>query len=428
MRLPQNFLNDMREMLGEDYEPFITSYDNRRTHGLRVNTLKISPEAFKRLSPVPLEPVPWCDSGFYYDGQEWLTRHPYYHAGLFYIQEPTAMAPVEELAAMPGQKVIDWCSAPGGKAVQLAGKLRNQGVLFANDLNFNRLKAVIRNIEKYGVTCAVVVSEGEDTLADRLAGQFDRVLIDAPCSGEGMFRKDERMVRSYEQDDLSRYLPVQGSLLTRGIQALHAGGRLVYSTCTFNRRENEDQIERALDKAGGMALRSIRRLMPHEIRGEGHFVAGLEKSGETGLISVEAPPETTPPEPYLDFEATTLVRPLTGHFRFHKDRLYLSPVQEETLRGLNVVRNGLYLGELKRGRFEPAHALAMSQEASVFKRTLDLSADSDEVMKYLRGETLRCDGEPGYLVVTVDGYPLGWGKWSAGVLKNKYPPALRIMK
>lgn len=427
MKLPQTFLDEMQSLLGEAYEAFLASYDQPRTHGLRVNTLKITPEAFQSISPVPLEPVPWCPDGFYYDGQEWLTRHPYYHAGLFYIQEPSAMAPVPLLSPQPDDTVLDLCSAPGGKTVQIASHTGDRGLLIANDLNFNRLKAVIRNLERYGVTRGVVISNDQETLARLLKGRIDRLLIDAPCSGEGMFRKDEKMVRSYEQDDVSRYPKTQASLLACGADMMVPGGTMVYSTCTFNVRENDERV-RELAGSGVMTLERMERMMPHRIRGEGHFISLLSR-GEQGTAKPFAHPEATrAPEAFESFMEKMLTHPLQGYFRVHADKLYLSPVHEADLQGLNVIRNGWYLGDLKKGRFEPSHALAMGLMPEKVRRTVDFPADAPEVLSYLKGETVLAEGEPGYVLVTVDGYPLGWAKWDRGILKNRYPSAMRILK
>ncbi len=428
MRLPETFKKAMKELLGDQYEELVKSYDDTRTYGLRINTLKISPEEFKRISPVVLEPIPWCEAGFYYSGEESLTRHPYYHAGLFYIQEPTAMTPVEWLNTSPGNKVLDLCSAPGGKTVQIAGKMSGEGMLFANDINFNRLKAVIRNVEKYGIVNAVIFNNTQHEVLKVLEGSIDRLLIDAPCSGEGMFRKDEKMIASYENDDLERYPLIQESLLDRGADMLKSGGTMVYSTCTFNRRENEEQIEQLIEEHPEIALDQLIKMMPYEVRGEGHFVSRLIKADSESCEGIQSPVWTTPPESYLEFESQYLKIKQQGYFRTYKDKLYLSIIDEMALKGLNVIRNGLYLGDLKKNRFEPSHALAMALKQGEAVHSICLASDSPEVMKYLKGETISCEGALGYNLVTVEGYPLGWGKWQGGMLKNKYPPSYRIMK
>jgi NOL1/NOP2/sun family putative RNA methylase len=428
MRLPEAFQKEMRVILGDQYEQLIKSYNQERTYGIRINTLKISPEEFQKISPVELDPIPWCESGFYYSGDESLTRHPYYHAGLFYIQEPTAMTPAEWLNVSPGERVLDLCSAPGGKTVQIAGKMMGEGVLFANDINFNRLKAVIRNVEKYGIVNAVIFNNTQHEVLKVLEGRIDRLLIDAPCSGEGMFRKDEKMVTSYENDDLNRYPLIQESLLDKGVEMLKAGGTMVYSTCTFNQRENEEQLEQLIDQHSEITLDQMVRMMPYEVRGEGHFVSRLTKGGLESSEGIKSPCGNTPPESYLEFESLYLKIKNRGYFRTYKDKLYLSPVDEMDLKGLNVIRNGLYLGDLKKNRFEPSHALAMALKEDEAKHLINLKSDSPEVIKYLKGETIRCEGFPGYNLVAVEGYPLGWGKWQGGMLKNKYPPSYRIMK
>ncbi|AZK47991.1 RsmB/NOP family class I SAM-dependent RNA methyltransferase [Paenibacillus lentus] len=317
VHIPNAFLERMQQLLGSDYDAFRSSYDNPRYVGIRVNTLKISVSSFLRISPFELKPVPWCSTGFYVQTDLKPGKHPYYHAGLYYIQEPSAMAPVELLDVVPGEKVLDLCAAPGGKSTQIAAKLQGEGLLVTNDINAERTRALAKNMELYGVRSAVVLNEAPEHIARSFPAYFDKILIDAPCSGEGMFRKDEDMARQWEVHSTSKCTVMQHDLLNSAAVMLAPGGRIVYSTCTFAPEENEAMIARFLDQhadfelvplpqelgfapgrpewlyrlnaEGGDAVFSSQaasltaqcgRLWPHLIEGEGHFLAVLQQKSE----------------------------------------------------------------------------------------------------------------------------------------------------
>ena len=317
MKLPERFVEKMRRLLGPEAEAFFASYDRPRHYGLRVNGLKTEPEQWRAGSPFGgrLAPVPWAKGAYYYDGEDRPGKHPHYYAGLYYIQEPSAMAPAELLDPKPGDRVLDLCAAPGGKSTQIASLLQGQGVLVANDNAGERTKALAKNIERAGVRNAVITNEEPAALAARFAGWFDRVLVDAPCSGEGMFRKDESMVAEWEKHSVERYAVMQRDILRHAAAMLKPGGTLVYSTCTFSPEENEAQIAALLaddpkleivpvthaygwspgrpewvgmaaagqdgidaDKLAGLA--DTVRLWPHRTEGEGHYVAVLRRRPE----------------------------------------------------------------------------------------------------------------------------------------------------
>ncbi|MEB3100213.1 RsmF rRNA methyltransferase first C-terminal domain-containing protein [Ferviditalea candida] len=489
VKLPEAFEKRMQHMLGEEFEPFLASYEKERYYGLRVNTLKAPVGEFLELSPFRLSPIPWCREGFYYNGEERPGKHPYYYAGLYYIQEPSAMSPVELLDVRPGDRVLDVCAAPGGKSTQIAAKLQGQGVLVSNDNSADRVKALVKNIELFGVRNAAVLNETPNALGRVFGGYFDKILIDAPCSGEGMFRKDEDMIRSWSPESVQTCVVLQKDILDAAAVLLAPGGRMVYSTCTFAPEENEARIADFLDRhphfevvpipdAWGFAqgrpewimesrqgiegfsgraaeaVKGTARLWPHCIEGEGHFVAVLQHKGEG--LGIEADPasgrertsgrgnggkkpaqtETEREDIISRFFAEMGFPDLPGKLVFFGDFAYLAAAGLPDLSGLKVARPGWYIGNIKKNRFEPSQALAMGLRAQEAVRSVSFTADSLEVVRYLKGETLQLEKDEiavrdtgvsakGYCLVCVDGYPLGWGKWIDGLLKNEYPPGWR---
>ncbi|MEW4429254.1 RsmB/NOP family class I SAM-dependent RNA methyltransferase [Paenibacillus pabuli] len=330
VQLPSIFAERMENLLGDEFEQFMKSYEQSPHAGLRVNTLKISMEQFDELAPFDLRPIPWCGTGFYVPHGVKPGLHPYYHAGLYYIQEPSAMAPVELLDVQPGDHVLDLCAAPGGKSTQIAAKLQGKGVLVTNDIHSERTKALAKNVELYGVRNAVVLNESPERIAGAFPHYFNKVLIDAPCSGEGMFRKDEDMVKSWEHHSVEKCVLMQRDILETAAKLLAPGGTIVYSTCTFAPEENEAMIAEFLnlnpdftvhdipetagfapgrpdwvrqmlpetaEKTGAVLdqTRGTARLWPHLLEGEGHYVAVLQHRSETSteqISSVEDEKET----------------------------------------------------------------------------------------------------------------------------------------
>jgi len=474
MNLPAEFLGRMQKLLGTEYEEFMDSFNLPRFYGLRVNTLKVPVEDFLRMSPFALEPVPWTRDGFYYREGDRPAKHPYYHAGLYYIQEPSAMAPGAFIDARPGERVLDLCAAPGGKSTQVAAGLRGQGVLVANDIHPERVKALVKNLELFGVRNAVVTNETPDRLAQRFAGFFDKILIDAPCSGEGMFRKDEEAARSWGIHSVTTCMVRQREILKEADKMLRTGGTILYSTCTFAPEEDEGMIEEFLaghpdyelvdlpkehgiapgrpEWAGGREeLARTARLWPHKLAGEGHFLAMLRKKGEgtgegaarqdeeifpitgqrgrTGRGKAGGKPLKGKDEPdlqdYYSFVEDSLNITIEGDFIFYGEHLYLKPRPMPDFYGLKVTRPGWYLGMLKKNRFEPSQAMALGLKKTEARRVVDLASDSGDVVRYLKGETLDRCGDKGWTLVCVDGYPLGWAKQVEGALKNYYPKGWR---
>lgn len=439
MNLPVEFLDRIRELLGDDLESFLNSYDDERLYGLRVNTLKISVEDFLALTPFKLTPIPWTRDGFYYDPEDKPTKHPHYFAGLYYIQEPSAMAPVNILEPEETDNVLDMCACPGGKSVQIASYLKNKGLLVSNDISATRIKALVKNLEMMGVTNALIINTTEDVIGKHFEGFFDKLLIDAPCSGEGMFRKEPKMVAHWDLAYTQTCRDMQNSILENIANTLKENGTLVYSTCTFSRVENEDCMLSFLDQHSDFKQGEINpekfefvsdegfgRLWPHQIKGEGHFVAKLHK-GEGSAISYKVLKANKAPEYFQTFMSENLNQPIEGHFEEMNGKLYLRPQYDLNLKGVRVVRYGWLLGEWNGKKFTPSPALAMGLKLTDAKRVVNLSANQIETIKYLKGETLFVEGEDGYTLVGVDGYPLGWAKMSKGTLKNMYHTGWRLM-
>lgn len=512
----------MKSLLGDEYEQFKQSYELTPHAGIRINTLKISKEQFDQISPFALEPIPWCGTGYYVEEGVRPGRHPYYHAGLYYIQEPSAMAPVELLEVEPGDRVLDLCAAPGGKSTQIAAKLAGSGLLVSNDLHPDRTKALAKNVEMYGVRNAVVLNESPERIAEAFPQFFTKILIDAPCSGEGMFRKDDDMLRHWEESSPLKYADMQRDILSSAAKMLCKGGRLVYSTCTFSPEENEGIIAAFLKDHSEFSVVPIGdsewfsageaqwvkehirfqdgvsgqdndlfiqqtlgtgRLWPHRVKGEGHFMAVLRRDGELGeqeelpKMEVERALPVTSPEKkrqesrsngdrlkdkklsgskrssgrtesgrkgsepdsitvFYDFVREQLNLDLsTGYPVMYGNYIYLSPLPESRLYGLKTVRAGWYMGQIKYGRFVPGHPLATALKPCEARRSVNLSSQDGEAVRYLKGETLEISSDrihyesvadsKGYVLVCIDGYSAGWGKWQSGILKNEYPAGWR---
>lgn len=442
MNLDQVFLDKMKVYLGDEYDAFLKSYEADRFYGIKVNTLKISVEEFKKISPFKLKEVPWCKDGFYYDPNESNlkpSKHPYYHAGLYYIQEPSAMSPAEELAAKGHDKILDLCASPGGKTIQIAGDMQNKGLIVTNDISTGRIKALVKNIELYGIKNAYVVNEDQFKLSSKLYGYFDKILIDAPCSGEGMFRKDPNALKAWSSHSVDVCVEKQTSIMSVITDALKNGGELVYSTCTFSREENEDIIESFISENNNFKKIAMNdnkefdvklgysRLWPHKLDGEGHFIAHIKDVNLISDIENNYVKNNNAPEEIKEFIKENLTIDLEGRYERIKDKIYILPEVEIDIKGLRVARSGWYIGELVRGKFKPSQAFAMGLDIKHAKRTINLSSDSVEVIKYLKCETISCEGEDGLNLICVDSYPIGWGKFKSGMLKNMYPAAWRMM-
>ena len=456
LKLSEEYLNRMRDLLGEEeFSAYLKSFDEERLYGLRVNTAKVTPEAFPELVSWDLKPVPWIPNGFYYEGTERPAKDPYYYAGLYYLQEPSAMTPAMLLPVKPGDRVLDLCGAPGGKSTELGVKLAGKGVLISNDISNSRAKALLKNLELWGISNICVTSETPDKLADVFGPWFDKILIDAPCSGEGMFRKDDDMVKSYEERGPEYYSEIQKEITDQAVRMLAPGGLLLYSTCTFSRCEDEEIICHILENhqemelirlplfegaSGGIGLVGCIRLFPHKIKGEGHFISLLRKNGGGAERTAAGSRERSRTEPQgkkapaLPTELTDFLALMNREFEdsrimIKNDSVYYLPENFVPAKELRYLRTGLLLGELKNKRFEPGQVLAMTLHAEEFRQTISWKKEDDRVIRYLKGETISLTPEEGpvkgWCLVCVDGYPLGFAKGTGMALKNKYYPGWR---
>lgn len=477
--LPPEFLQRLQFWLGDEYEKFVGIYTQPAASGLRVNTFKIGADFLASFDQLHLEPIPWCPAGYTFKVSEKMNelnfspgRHPFHAAGLYYLQDPSAMAVAEALAPQPGERILDLAAAPGGKTTHLAALMQGKGLLMANEIHPQRVWSLCENLERWGVRNAVVTQESPARLSQRFSGFFDRVLLDAPCSGEGMFRKSEAARLDWSVDLVIRNAQRQLEILQHASRMVRPGGILGYSTCTFAPEENEGVIAKFLSQteAGkSFALENIHpqiregsegqpqwlvgvdveelnleravRLWPHKHAPEGHFIAILRKDSQK---NDDKQPKFTDYRYHQDnmklFDefcdnSLNLKREqeyfLGQRLRIEGGYIYAEPDSLPDLRGIKVVHPGWWLGELKKNRFEPSHALALGLSANNFRRTINLNIDHPHLLAYLHGESLPINYEAGWTVVNVqmqnnpETFPLGWGKSTQGNLKNAYPKGLR---
>ncbi|MBP3825896.1 MAG: RsmB/NOP family class I SAM-dependent RNA methyltransferase [Butyrivibrio sp.] len=465
--LPELFKEKMKSLLSEkEYDEFISSFeeDEVRHHALRLNPLKV-----KEKPDFCKEPVPWEENGFYYDADSAPGKHPYHEAGIYYIQEPSAMSPVHFLDPRPGERILDLCAAPGGKSTQIACRMDSDGILVTNEINRDRAKILSLNIERMGIKNALVLNEDSGHLSQIFEGYFDKILVDAPCSGEGMFRKNEEAFSEWSPENVEMCAERQKEILDNAAKMLVPGGRLVYSTCTFSPEENEKNVSSFLDRNRDFHVMHVEltagmengrtefagpecnpevaesvRLWPHRVRSEGHFLCVFKRDGETvsgaasyipGGRNIKAKSEM------IKVFNTFAEECFDSNFKLPKgiiisfgDQLYLAPSDMPGINGLKVIRPGLHLGTVKKDRFEPSHALALAIKPENVKLSVDLPSDSADIRQFLNGQTLRLsessftgkDKVKGWCLVTTDGYSIGWGKLASGMLKNHYPKGLRI--
>ncbi|WP_028777425.1 RsmB/NOP family class I SAM-dependent RNA methyltransferase [Shimazuella kribbensis] len=451
-KLPEDFIVQMKAELQSNFPAFLASYDKEAVKSLRTNIMKVSPKTLQNMMPFSLEVIPWCSDGYYFPLHTRPGKHVYHAAGLYYIQEASAMAPVEALEPQPGEKVLDLCAAPGGKTTQIAAKMNGEGLLVANEVDNKRCKVLIQNLERFGVTNAVVLNEQPHRFSDRFSAFFDRILVDAPCSGEGMFRKDAEACEHWSIKNSEKCAELQQYILIEAAKMLKPGGRLVYSTCTFNQRENESTLEQFLQSFPDFHLVNVpnqehfqpgltpstvqsARLWPHLLHGEGHFVAVLQKkeasSEEIGKTKKAKKQPRIPKQiaAALDtFMKDTFLEPISfaGHLILYGDHLYETPLGIPSLDQCKVAQPGRYLGEIRKGRFLPSHAWAMTLSPRNLKHVQAYTSAEPELYKFLQGETVSTSHQA-WTLVTVDGYALGWGKGAGGILKNHYPKWLRFV-
>ncbi len=431
--LPEQFLSRMQAQLGDSYGDFMASFERPRAVALRFNPLKGD------APPLPFtgERVPWEPMGYYYDPSARPGLHPFHDAGVYYLQEASAMAPVTLLDPQPGEIILDLCAAPGGKSTQIAGRMLGRGLLISNEINPSRAKVLSQNIERLGISNAVVTNESPAALSSRFPEFFDRVLVDAPCSGEGMFRKEEAAVADWSPEIVAMCARRQAEILDCAAHLLRPGGRLVYSTCTFSPEEDENTVTDFLGYHADFSLEEadapwfqectpgMYRLWPHKLLGEGHFAAVLRKAGHKDAPDFSVKSESLPTA-WKNFASDLgICLPERARIILFGQSLCCLPVEMPDMHRLKVLRPGLELGSVKKDRFEPAHALAMWLSSCT--REISLPVDSPELGAYLRGETLSYS-EKGWRLVKAGAYSIGWGKGDGTMLKNHYPKGLRRVK
>ena len=473
--LPKQFEDRMREILGDGFAAFRDSYEKERNQGLRLNLLKTDPETWEKQNPFHLRPVPWASEGtakgFYYGSEDRPGLHPYHAAGVYYMQEPSAMLPAELIGAdeagKNGEWVLDLCAAPGGKTTQTASGMQGGGLLIANEIDPARSRILSQNVERMGIRNCIVTNSDPDGLVGPLSGKMDRILVDAPCSGEGMFRKEDAALAMWSEDNVAMCAERQEHILEAAYEMLAPGGRIVYSTCTFAPAEDELQVERFLEKHPDMHAVSpdqevngvsagIRelvkthaeeigktfRIWPHISDGEGHYAAVLRSDAPKLTGSAKTAAKKTKGafrspdyrKIYLDAAAEIFREPEKwcdeSRLIQQGECLWLLPTDRASmplLSGIRVLRQGILLGTFARDRFEPDHSLAMALHPEEVRLCRSYAADSEEIRGFLHGEPIREErsGEKGWTLITVDGYSLGWAKLGGGTLKNHYPKGLR---
>lgn len=452
--LPEQFLTRMEKLLGEEYPAFLESFSRESSRGLRVNTIKADAADFLERGYFSLERVPWTENGFYMDGVEKPGKSPLHAAGVYYIQEPSAMAPAVFLDAQPGERVLDLCAAPGGKTTQIAEAMRGEGILVSNEIHPARAQILSENVERMGLRNVIVTNEAPERLAAVFTGYFDRILVDAPCSGEGMFRKSEEARMEWSPENVALCADRQDRILDCAAGMLRPGGRLVYATCTFAPEEDEGTVSRFLKRCPDFVIEPVRlpegflggqrdwvpdpaggleytaRLLPHRIRGEGHYFAVLHRMGEGVLMKGKNGEERGIPEREYSLFSAFQEQYLSGGgfsgiYLRYGEQLYLGMAGMPALKGIRALRPGLHLGTFKKNRFEPSHALALALNPKEVKQKLSLTLA--EAQQYINGQTIPVNTEAkGWCLACVDGYSLGWGKVTGAVMKNHYPKGLRM--
>lgn len=477
MNLPIEFEKKMKAFLGDEWDDFLYSYDNNRFQALRFNTLKVqSHEEIMRILKVlgisSDKRVSWADEAYYFDENVRPGKHPYHEMGLYYIQEPSAMSAAALLAPKPGMRVLDLCAAPGGKSTQLATYLGDSGLLVSNEINTQRSRILSQNIERMGIKNAIVTNEDSFVLASHFPGFFNAIQVDAPCSGEGMFRKLPEAIEQWSVENVAICAARQKEILDNAAVMLKPGGTIVYSTCTFSKEENEDVIEYFLERHPDFTLEEMERFWPHKVDGEGHFVAKLVRRGsvnelgadydvcedscnkveDTGLKADrktkknknsknrknETKPALTKENMKLlsEFLDETISEDMAAWIKNSRlvmfgEQIYRLPDMEVDIKGLKVQRAGLHIGEFKKQRFEPSHSLALALKLSEAKNVVKLTWDDPQTTGFFNGQSVMLSDElaaeckKGWALVCVDGYPAGWGKVNGAQVKNHYPKGLR---
>lgn len=447
--LPDEFVQRMKKLLGNEYENYEKALEEAPVRAFRVNTDKISLEDFEKINPFPTEKIPYTENGFYFDYDK-IGNHPYHHAGMIYVQEPGAMAPAECVEVEPNWTVLDMCSAPGGKSSQLRNKLGEDGVLVSNEIIPSRCKILTGNIERLGLKNTVTTCTDTKTLAKIFPDTFDLIMVDAPCSGEGMFRKEDIAIDEWSTENVEKCAARQKEILENAAICLKNGGYIVYATCTFSLEENEMTVDDFLSSHPEFEIvkvkksveentedgilfegckceniRFARRFYPHKNRGEGQFMAVLRNKNEYYGGTVQSKNKIQKVDALVyDFLDSTLESYDREKVIMRKGTpVYFTP--DFDVKNVTAFSVGVTIGEIKKNYIQPHHQFFMAM-GDCFKRKINLTAQSDDVKKYLRGEEISADCENGWAVVAVEGCALGGAKVSNGKAKNHYPKGLRI--
>lgn len=436
-----DYLENMKKLLGGDYDEFYACLSQEPFRGIYINTLKCDIDRFKSIFPYSLRLTPFSEKGFYIDNSvPKLGTHPLHHAGAFYIQEPSAMSAATALEIKSGDKVLDLCAAPGGKTADIAGFLAGSGLIWSNEYVKSRAFTLLSNCERMGIRNGVVSNCEAGVLARELPCFFDKILVDAPCSGEGMLRRGKALYSDWNFNNIHLCAERQKTILSNAAEMLKCGGRLVYSTCTFNTEENEGVIASFLSEhkefklaeiegnfgRSGFGMPEARRIFPMD-GGEGHFLAALEKIGGEAVKYNSFTP-ITPTNEFAVFAKNNFSSTLFGKAHADGEKIYLIPDDFPQTKNLNILRAGVLAGEFRNARFLPHHSLYTAMRASDCAAVLDFPSDSAEIRSFLHGEELDADIHKGYCGVAADGIVTGFGKVSGGRLKNHYPKGLRNLK
>lgn len=486
MKVPSDFIKRMNDYLGEEMDSFLASYSCEEVKALRVadekNIDKVRAQ-FDDLEPVFIE-----NHGFYYKDSATPGKHPYHEAGAYYIQDASAMSPVVALSVKPGERVLDLCAAPGGKSTQIGAYLKGEGILIANEYVSNRAKILSENIERMGISNALVINEDPRNISGKFEGYFDKILVDAPCSGEGMFRRSETAYNEWSLENVNMCADRQAWILDEAVKMLAPGGRIVYSTCTFSKEENEENALELVKRHDDLRIIDLAksdsydketferfvkcgvtpgfdnvgyRLWPHKVKGEGHYLCVFEKNSDVSYddvsdkitrvknmpafgyekgVNKKEEAELKDMKDFLKKNMTNPEKYLDGTFIKFGDNIYLLPKECPSLKGIKVLRAGLHIGSLLKNRFEPAHALFKSLSEDDYRNICHTTLDNDVIYKYFRGETFdlsmadvymknengeKSKAENGFYLVTIDGISCGFSKLTGNILKNHYPKGLR---
>lgn len=446
--LPKEFAERMKYLLDDEYDDFVSALNGEPVKGFRVNTDKISLEDFEKINVFGKEKIPYVENGFYLNFEK-VGNHPYHHAGMIYVQEPAAMAPAECLDIKPDWKILDMCAAPGGKSTQLKNKLGENGILVSNEIISSRCKILTGNIERLGLKNTVTTCMDTKKLARTFSDTFDMIMVDAPCSGEGMFRKEEIAIDEWSVENVEKCAIRQAEILENAAVALKDGGYIVYSTCTFSLEENEMTVdaflkahpdfeivpvtERVMKNSSdgvqfdGCACKNIhysRRFYPHKNKGEGQFAAVLHNTNEPTRYTCKNPKSNNKTDPaiftFLDDVLTCYDKDKV--MMYNGNPVYFTP--DFPIDKGTAFSCGVTIGEIKKNHIQPHHQFFMAM-GKFFKRKLEFTADSEDLKKYLHGEEIEVNSENGWAVVTVEDCPVGGAKVSNGKAKNHYPKGLR---